>query len=76
MYAFPPVIEAIKQNAEAELHPLYLPDYTEGANSTKPAGDAAAEAALRGFIAQQRNTPAWQMPLSIFCSVKVIPFLE
>lgn len=33
--AFLPVIEAIKQNVEAELHPLYLPDYTEGVNSTK-----------------------------------------
>lgn len=35
LYAFPPVIGAIKQNAEAVLHPLYLADYREGVNSTK-----------------------------------------
>lgn len=42
---------------------------------TQRAGDAAAEATLRGLIAQQTNIPAWQVPLSIFCSVKVVPFL-
>lgn len=56
-YAFPPVIEAIKQNAEAVLHPLYLADYRESVNSTIYSGEVAAEVGLRVLTSAEDPTP-------------------